>query len=268
MTCKTELCLNSSSATLKRNGTYNSDLLYLFNTPVVPPSGCNLTVRLKSLYVPLSFTLVSSNNNVFTLNGTDYTTPAGNYSATQLATEITPLLTNTEPTFTISLTTTTNKFTFTDTDDFVVGGTCDYLLGLSGTSSSTNKTLVSTYPCDLTGENQLFLAVNNLSTSNLSSTSGGTTSITGSVLVDVPAGSVLYHFNTTDNYFTTFEDNLSFLHVVLTGEDGVTPLNLSNFDWSATLEVGFVTKSAPVSVPSFKDVHVDYLLSLENSKNK
>ena len=266
MTSKTEIYLNSSSATIKRNGTYNSDLLYLFNTPIVPPSGYNLTVRLKSLYVPISWTLVNTDNNTLTLNSVDYTIPEGNYSATQLATAIHTLLENSEPSFTITFDSITNKYTFTDSDDFTLGGSCDYLLGLDGTSSSVNNSLVSTYPCDLTGNNQIFLSINNLSTSNISSTTGGSTSIIGSVLVDVPYGSVLYYFNVPDNYFVSYEDALTFAHVSLLGENGVSLLNLNNIDWSCTLEIGFELKTAPVSVPSFKDIYVDYLRSLDVKK--
>ena len=112
------------------------------------------------------------------------------------------------------------------------------------------------------------MAVNNLSTSNLSSVSGGTTSTVASVLVDVPAGSVLYHFNSSSSYFVTHEDNLSFLHVSLLSEDGATPLNLNGFDWSATLEIGFELRSAPVAFPSFKDVYNDYVKALQGDKKR
>jgi hypothetical protein len=168
-----------------------------------------------------------------------------------------------EPAFTVSFSSTTNKYTFSNDTDFTIGGTCDYVLGLDGESSSSSSELVSTYPVDLTGENVVFLDVKNLSTSNLSSSSGTNTSLVASVLVDVPHGSVLYYENKSSNYFVIQQDSLSFIHLALYGEDARTLLNLNNFDWSATLELGFVPKqSQPSLVNTFKDVYLDYIRSL------
>jgi len=267
MATKIEIYLQSQYATKKMNSTYNSDLLFLFTTPIVPPLNHNMTLKLKNMYVPISFTVINNNNNTFTLNSVDYTIPNGNYTAKQLATKLMSLVSGDEPAFTVSFSSITNKYTFSSSDDFTIDGTCDYVLGLDGETSSSSNELESTYPVDLTGDNMVFLDVKNLSTSNLASSSGTTTSIVASVLVDVPYGSVLYYTNTSESYFTIQQDHISFIHLALYGEDATTLLDLNNFDWSCTVEIGFVPKqSQPTVANTFKDIYVEYIKSLDGRK--
>jgi hypothetical protein len=145
------------------------------------------------------------------------------------------------------------------------------LLGLDdGTSSSSSSELVSTYPVDLTGDNTVFVDVPNLSTQNLSSYTGTGSSIVASVLVNVPYGSVLFYEDLTSNYFTIQQDHISFVHVRLLGEDSNTLLDLNNFDWALTLELGFIEKKPlPTLTNTFKGIYENYvksLLSGETSK--
>lgn len=264
MSNKIEIYLQSQYATKKMNDTNNSDLLFLFTTPIVPPAGHNMTLKLKNLYIPVSFTIINSNNNTLTLNSVDYTITEGNYTAKQLATKIMDLVAGDEPAFTVSFSSITGKYTFSSSDDFTIGGTVDYVLGLEGETPSSSSELTSTYPVDLTGENVIFIDVKNLSTSNLLSSTGTTGSIIASVLVDVPHGSVLYYENRSESYFTIQQDHISFIHISLYGEDCATLLDLNNFDWSCCLQIGFEEKrSLPSLVNSFKDVYVQYLKSLE-----
>lgn len=263
MTTPVQIYLSSSDATQYLNGTSKSDMLFLFSSPIIPPPAYNMSLRMVKLYLPISFTIINETNNTFTLNGVSYTIPEGNYSATDLATAIMYVVSGSEPSFTIEFSSITNKYTFSDTTDFTIDGTCLSILGLSGASSSTHQELVSTYPADLTGQNIVYVDVRNLTTFNLSSTSGTRTSIIGSVLVSVPYGSVLYYDDTSGTAFTIQEDNISFLHVRLYGEDQTTLLNLNNFDWSLTLEIGFVPISVQPAVPiTYRDTYKDYLSGL------
>lgn len=263
MTTPVQLFLSSEDATQFLNGTSKSDLLFLFKSPVIPPPAYNMTLRLVNMYLPISFTILNDTNNTFTLNSVDYTIPKGNYTATELGTTIMNVVSGTEPSFTIEFSSITNKYTFSDTTDFTIDGSCLRILGLSAASSSTSAELVSTYPVDLTGDNIVYVDVRNMTTFNLSSTTGARTSIVSSILVNVPYGSVLYYNDTTGTAFTLQEDHLSFIHVRLCGEDQTTLLDLNNFNWSLTLEIGFIPKSAQPTLPStYKDVYKDYLKQL------
>ena len=103
----------------------------------------------------------------------------------------------------------------------------------------------------------------NLSTPNLTSTTGTKTSIIKSVLVDVPYGSVLYHEDTTNTMFVIQEEHISFFHIRLYGEDQITLLDMNNFEFSITLEIGFVEKTyQPILSNTYKDVYKNYINSL------
>ena len=258
-----QLYLSSESATQFLNGTSKSDLLFLFKSPIIPPSNYNMTLSVKNAYVPISFTILNNTNNTFILNDTTYTIPEGNFTATELATTIMNTVSATEPSFTVEFSSTTNKYTFSDTTDFTIDGTCLSILGLSGASSSSSAELVSTYPVDLTGQNVIYVDIKNLTTFNLSSTTGNRTSIVASILVSVPYGSVLYHENTSGTFFTLQEDHISFIHLRLLGEDQKTLLDLNNFNFSITLEIGFTEKTLQPNIQNtYKDVYKEYLMKL------
>jgi hypothetical protein len=255
-----QVYLQSQNCTRNNNGSYNSDLIFLFKSPIVPPAGHNLTLRLVNLYVPISFTIINDTNNFLTVTGYEYYIPSGNYTAENLATTIMDLISVEFPTLTITFETITNKLTFSDTSDFTIGGTILYVLGFSDTAVSSGQTVTSTYPVDLTGINNIYVNVVNLATPCMSSADDGNSSVIRSVLVDVPCGSVLYYESRDNNYYTIQEDHVSFVHLQLLGEDGKTCLNLNAFDWSCTLEVGSTPiQQQPTIAPRFKDVYKNYL---------
>lgn len=263
MTTPVQIYLSSSDATHYLNDTSKSDMIFLFKSPVIPPPSYNMTLRLVNMYVPISFTIINSTNNTLILNGTTYQLDNGNYNATELATAIMTLVNSSEPSFTIEFSSITNKYTFSDVSDFTIGGSVSSILGLSGASSSTSNELTPPYPVDLTGQNIIYVDVKNITTFNLSSVSKSRTSIIGSVLVSVPYGSVLYYEDTSKTEFVVQEDSISFLHIRLCGEDQNTLLDLNNFNFSLTLEVGFTPKALQPSLPNtYKDVYTNYIKSL------
>jgi hypothetical protein len=228
-----------------------------------------MTLRLVNLYLPISFTIINDTNDEFEFNGTTYNIEHGNYTSTELGTLLMGLVNNDDATFTIEFSGTTNKYTFTsELDDFTIDGTCLKILGLSEASSSTDYELTSTYPIDLTGDNIIYIDIKNLTTFNISSSTQSRTSIIGSILVDVPYGSVLYYQDNTGTAFTLQEDVVSFIHLKLYGEDQTTLLDLNDFDFSITLEIGFTEKSLQPNIPStYKDVYKNYLTQLLAGNN-
>lgn len=264
MTSPVQLYLSSSEATNYLNGTYKSDMMFLFKSPVVPPPTHYMSLRLVNMYVPISFTLINDTNNELKFNGTSYYVENGNYTATELATSLMDLVATDDATFSVVFSSNTNKYTFSSAiNDFTLDGTILSILGFSETSTSTSYELVATYPVDLTGENTLYLDVRNLTTFNIASSTASRTSIVASVLVSVPYGNVLYYQDTIGTAFTLQEDQVSFLHIRLLGEDQTIPVNMNNFNFSCTLEIGFVPKSIQPTIPqNFKDVYTNYIRSL------
>lgn len=245
-----QIYLNSQYATKTLNGTANTDLLFYFASPIIPPPNTNMTLKVLNLYVPVTFTLVNSSNNTLVVGSNTYTIASGNYNTSSLRTQLLSIL----PTgFSISFDSTTNKYTFNYSTSFTVSSssTCLKLLGFAaGVSiSSVGNSVTSTYPVDLTGDNMLFVDVTNLMTSNLSSTTGNRTSIVRSILMNVAYGGVLYYEDATGTSGATIqEDHVGFIHLRLYGEDGSTLVDLNNNNWSVTLEVGFEAKKILPSI--------------------
>lgn len=130
MTSSVQVYLSSKYATNKFNDTENSDMIFLFDTPIVPPPNHNMTIKLLNLYVPISFINININNNVLIVDSVEYDIPSGNYSATSLVSALSSLLTG----FTISFSTITNQITFSKATDFTFSSdsTCLSVLGFEG----------------------------------------------------------------------------------------------------------------------------------------
>lgn len=264
MSSPIQVYLNSNTATDYLNGTSKSDMVFYTNSPIVPPVNYNMTLKVVNLYVPISFTLINANNDVFIFNSHELKIPHGNYNATELQKVLTELVSPYDATWGVSFYQPTNKYTFTSTlSNFTLDGSCLYLLGFITAKSSSGLTLTSEVPINLTGDNIIYLDIPNISTFNLSSASGSRTSIVGSVLVDIPYGSVLYFNDTSDTRFVVQEDHISFWHIKLVGEDQITPLDLNNLDWGLTLEISFVPKTfQPSFSQTYKDTYTKYLEGL------
>lgn len=264
---KIQIFLNSYYATKKINGTKNSDLLFYFTSPIIPPSGQNMTIKLLNFSLPVSFTNINSSNNTMVVGTSTYTLTTGNYTASTLRTHLQSVLGSG---WTVSYDSTQNKYTFSSSSSFTFksSSTCLKVLGFATTSdtSSSGTSLTSTYQIDLSGDNTIYYDIANLKTNNLSSSVGAQTSILRSVLNNVTNGSVLYYEDQSDLSATISEDHISFLHIRLYGEDATTLLDLNNSDWQSTIEIGFEDKQQqPTLARSFQDFYQQYIKQLDGN---
>ena len=265
-----QIFLSSDLADVKINGTQNSSLLYYLKDPIVPQDGYQMSVKLVNAAIPCSFYLITSTNNKLVLNGTTYFLTQGNYTAYTLLDLLNATL---SAVLTVSFDTGTNKFVFSAVlTNFSINSTstCQKLLGFPTGSDLTSSayTLKSTYPVDLSGDNMLYLAVQNLQLQNR--LGGGKSSILKALPVSVSQGGVLfYDDNSGTPGFNIFEDHIGFLHVKLYGEDAVTLLDLQNARWSVTIEVSFTRKEILTyrNPKSFRDVYDQYRQGLQGSDN-
>lgn len=271
MTSPIEIYLNSQYYTTKFNGTSNSDMIFLFKNPVIPPLNHNMTLRLKNIYIPLTMYIVNDTNNTLIIDTTTYTLDNGNYNANSIITE---LISKLGSNFTITYDNITNKLTFTkSTGNFTIqsSSTCLRILGFQENTSytSTGNSLTSIYPIDLTGDNVLYVDLPNIKTFNLSSRTGTQTSIISSILLDVPFGSVLYYENPILQGSVIQEDHISFIHIRILSEDGINLLNLQNANWEITLEIGFVPKTQqPTISNTMRDIYKNYLENIIKNNDK
>lgn len=266
----TQIYLNSRYSNVFVNGTKKSDLLFYFTTPIVRPLGMVMNMRVINATIPLNFGNVTSSNNslVVTKGGvtTTYTITTGNYNALTFTSALTSLLTSDG--YTVTYNTTTNKLTFSNATSFYIKSTssCLALLGFAtGSNTSTGTSLTSSYGCDLSGDNVLYISFPSLATQNLSSYSGTRSSVVRSALCNVTYGGVLF-LDETDTTTTIYADFLSFLRVQLLGEDEVTLVDMQNTDWQLTVEISFTEEVIrPPAATNFKDSYQQYIDQLKKN---
>lgn len=241
-----DLFLSSAYASNYLNGTFfNSDLIFQFN-PINGIQDTDFRVKLINFVFPVSFYLVDANNNNLNINGVNYTLTNGNYNVTTFAAMLT-----TVTGLTITYNTSNGLFTFKrTTPSFYFGSqsTCLTLLGFpEATTTSVSTliggfyTLVSTQVVNLSGQyNTIYIDFTNVSSGNLSSQNGRSTSVFASIPVNQPQGNLVYFVNQTDSHSIIQESSLSLLHIRIVGEDLVTPVCFNGVNWNMNIEISYV----------------------------
>jgi hypothetical protein len=266
----TQIYLNSKYANVYNNGTKKSDLLFYFTTPIVRPIGMVMSLKIINATIPLNFGNVTSSNNTLVItkgvSTTTYTLDAGNYNALTFTTALSSLLS--ADGYSVTYSTTTNKLTFTNASSFTINSTstCLLLLGFeSGSDTTSGTSLTSSYGCDLSGDNVLYISFPSLTTQNLSSVSGTRSSIVRSALCNVAYGGILF-LEETSTATTIHADFISFLHVQLLGEDEATLIDMNNTDWQMTIEISFSDEVIrPPVTTLFKDSYKQYIDQLHSN---
>lgn len=236
-----EIYLQSKYKTISINGTEsNSDMIFYLNEPIVKPLGSDMRLRVSNFVFPISYYLVDYTNNELVINTITYVLTEGNYTATSLASHILSLLPNT---YSLVYNSITNKYTISSTSDFTIESTstCLILLGFTEDSdhTSTGYSLTSDAVCNLTGNNMVYVDLKNITTNNLSSSTGRRTSIIKSIPVSSSQSSVMFFEDTSSVYSTIQEDTITYFHVRILSEDMESLVDFQSQDWNMTLEVVF-----------------------------
>lgn len=199
-------------------------------------------IKVQSFILPLSFTLVNDSNNLLVIDDAEYRLTNGNYNATSLLQHIRELINDD---IGVEFNNTTLKYTFSRmSGEFTLNKetTCWELIGFTDTQEdrlSSFGVLTSDSVVNFSGQNQVYIQMPNLATSNLDSETGGRSSIIKSIPIDATNGSVLVWENGTNSTGTQVQNSvISFFHVRLLGEDFKT-IDLNSQHWNMTLEVTF-----------------------------
>jgi len=238
-----EIYLQSKYASYVVNGTgKNSDLVFFLRDPVVCPRGRKMRYRVQNFIFPLSFYLVDDNNNSLVIDSTTYTLTNGNYTASTLRDLLDGIL---PETYTVTYSTTTNKYTFSNTSgDFTISSasTCLILLGFTEDEdhTSSSNSLTSDSVANLTGQyNCVYIQISNLTTSNIG-VDGAKTTVCKSIPVSETLGSIMYYQDNTAVYSNIFNESVSFLHIRILAEDMRTPVDFQGQQWNMCLEFSFL----------------------------
>lgn len=180
----------------------------------------------QSAIIPVSFYTINDNHNtmVITRNGitNTYVFPNGNYNSSLF---ITAFLALVGSSYTIALDSTTNKFTITNSTynfTFESSTTIDYIMGFSGSVSSSSLTLTMPRVCNFLSLPRINIRCGYLANGVVSSNSTSTTDNDVILSVpnnSVPNGQIVYtDGNNSVNIFRG--DRLDTFTICITDDDG------------------------------------------------
>ena len=249
-----QIYLNSKNAT-----SYNNNLTSdcNFSLPLIEvDDGYYIHISVKNVSIPYSFYNIDSTNNCLfyqekvvdgngaqtgTINTTLYI-PSGNYNAIQLANYLQTNL----PRTTVSYSTITGKYTFTNTTyNFIIKSqfsTCLELIGCNQTNDIYNTSVLKSYtsyiPANLSPR-QCICVTSNLTTNNINNQVGNNRSILCSIPINCQPFSLIVYENKADAKFDLYTNNINYINIRLTDQNN-NIINLNGQNFSITLQLDII----------------------------
>lgn len=240
------IAITSQSATVKKNGTFLSNLRYEFGQFLNDePDIIHRQVQLLNAQIPVSFYVINYTNNQFRLKlGVGsfflYTIPVGNYTANSLISTIKTIVNVTNFNIVISPINGCLTFSFTNTItiDNTIANSIGFVLGFAlGTYNDTAFSLTTPFPLNLLGIKTLQIRSNNLSCSNISSVQGGMTTLLATIPVSATPFGMIDYKDVGNNLISISNTTLDDLDIeIIDGESGQF-INFNNADWCITLAI-------------------------------
>ena len=238
--------LDSRNASVYNNGTYNSDVTFLFEAPIEKPKNCLLmSCSVLQFSCPNSIYNINITNNILaiseTINGSTipYTIyfPSGNYNVNTFmsAFNASSYLSN----FTLSFNPLNNKFTILNNagNSFVIGAksTIYNVMGfINGQSlGSVANILIMPFCCNFNGIQSVNIVLPCFNTSNIDSFDKSSSSIVQPIPIDASVAQITF-FKTHDYNFRIKQEVIDHLQIQISDDLG-TLVDLSNQHWNLTL---------------------------------
>jgi hypothetical protein len=246
-----QIYLNSKYA--NRYNASTSDVDYYFS-PFSIPTQYHIHLSVVSAQIPYSFYNVNIRNNTlnFYLNNQptmiSVSVPVGNYNVNTLLTALNTALSSYN--FTITYSSLTNKFTFTNTSTFSFYSSSSIFAILGFYSSTSNSLLVSslisgsyTLTSNAVVNLQTQQCVNictNFCTNNINSVNGQQSTILASIPINCPPYSIINYSNdSTTNKVNLYSNLFASINIKLLDQDNnLIDLNYQNY--SLTLQFDIV----------------------------
>lgn len=259
--------LDSTHANTKFNSTKLSDVLFFLDNQIYSSTQYDMCLKFISANFPISFYNINSTNNTinFLIGATPYnfTIAIGNYNAYQLRDEINNLISATTL-ITCTYTTIQNKFTFTragaNTFTYVSTSLSQSLLGFnSGNRLSSlvggNNVLISDNVINLTYTNNIKIAIENITTYNVdSSSNGGVTSVVKIIPIDVLQNEMLSFNDFGESSYKLKDKFLSYFQIKIY-DDNNNLIDFNNCNWDLCFEVYFANNGErEIKVISKKEI--------------
>jgi hypothetical protein len=216
-----------------------------FNLPMIEiPAQHYIYISVQNATIPYTWYNIDSTNNtlIYHVNGVYYALQItqGNYNANQLASF---LAKNMSGNFTVSYDIITNKFTFTNPNNFVINSTstCLGILGFPQDelySTSILKSLTSYTMVNLLNKSAIYIQ-SNLLTGNINNNSKAEGTILTSIPINCPPYSLITYNNFNGFKSNLYSNNISFIKIKIVDENH-TLMNLNGCYWNITLQLDIV----------------------------
>ncbi len=207
----------------------------------------NAYLSINHCEVPNSFYVVNYTNDVIVINSIAYALPRGNYNVNTFIAQLLLLI---PASFSITYSSITTKFTFTNSvADFTINGssslsTINSVIGL-GTTDITSTALSLTLPfvVNFLPLQRINLRSNFLKFNNYNSTDNSS-DVFLSLQNNSPQNAVIYYTNQT-NTKTLIEDRSITTFDITVTDDFNRLINFNNIDWYLTFQIDIEYLEAP-----------------------
>ena len=205
--------------------------------------------------IPNSFYVVNYTNNTIVINSVVYTIPVGNYNATNLITALNLLI----PTYTITYSSITNRYTFTNATIFTINAssTSRNIIGL-GSSNETSVlnlgvyTLVLPYSVNFVPLPRINFKSNFFNFNNYNGIDNSN-DLFLSIQNDTNPNSMIHYVNQTGIRFKVEDKNITTFVISITDDDG-NYINFNNQDTRISLQIDIEYISLINNSLTFRDL--------------
>lgn len=229
---------NISSKNTSLNDSFKSKLLISLPDLSFHEKIENIYFSVQHAEIPNSFYVVNYTNNIIIINSVSYIIPVGNYNAKTLITALNVLL----PSFTITYSSITNKYTFNNSSIFTInsGSSCKSVIGLGNTDQTavlngSVYSLILPYSVNFVPLPRLnfksnFFRFNNFNGNDYSN------DLFLSIQNNTNPNSMIQYINQTAIKFRVDDKNITTFIISITDDDG-NFINFNNQDTYLTLQI-------------------------------
>jgi hypothetical protein len=252
-----------SQYSVKNNGTYNSDVVFNFNSVLSEDETfIRAYISVTNAQIPSSFYIINETNNVLVYNYIDTTVRTitltkGNYNATNIISEIQSKLTIAGTPITITIDKITGKLLFSQygTTISFYQNPLSSLLGLFTESSVLTSTTISDalgvinapYPLNLLGVKQLLIKSSALCISSYDSrTLGLNDAIVSIPCNSAPFGLILFESQTDLDKHLLISNSIEQIDIRISDEHD-NLINFNNVNWCITIALSIERRDFPDS---------------------
>lgn len=243
--------LNSSNA-VSNNGTFNSDVNFLFKSIIHDDPGIDyVSIGILNAQIPVSFYTINYTNDTlifnFASNTYNIVITRGNYNSNSLISELKSKFQLIGFDMDIQTSRITGIMTFISVNSipfsFIGTSSIFPILGFTQNInySSVGSQIVASYPLNLLGIKRLKVNSINLSTNTFDSVTLGINSNLASIPVNVPSFAMIDYVNNSNAYPILFNKNITFIDIQIVDENN-NLINFNGIHWTITIQMNIYRK--------------------------